>query len=122
MLQGVIRGFLSRDQLGPSARWWAAQTWYLGLGAIALGIAHLIASLFTDSERLGFVLFAAVVAAVAIASHLKVVALERARDSRSLSAWELLLSDRCEVLRIGSAVALAALVAVGATGWSALGQ
>ena len=120
MLQGVMRGFLRRDQLDPSGRWWAAHIWYVGVAAIALGVAYLIASLFTDSERLGFVLFGALVAGVALASHLKVVALERAQISRSLSAWEQFLGERCELLRVAGAVALAALVAVGAAGWSTL--
>ena len=120
MFQAVMRGFLRRERLAPSARWWAAQAWYVGVAAIALGVAYLIASLFTDSEHLGFVLFSGLVAGVALASHLKVLALERAQLSRSLSVWELFLGERCELIRIASGVGLAALVAVGAAGWSTL--
>jgi hypothetical protein len=107
--------------MDPSARWWATRIWYVGLAALALGTAYVIASLFSESERLGFVLFGALVTGVALVSHLKVVALERAQSSRSLSDWELLLAERCEVVRIAGGVALVAVVAIGVARWSAMG-
>ncbi len=105
MLRAVFFGFRTNERLAPVDRLFVATSWYIGVGALPLGSAYVIGSFFSDSEVWGVVILGVVVAGVALVAHLKVVELEHAEASRPLSAWERLVSDRCQTVRIGGGVA-----------------
>lgn len=107
MLSAVFFGFRRSERLDPGDRLYVATHWYIGVGALPLGLAYVIGSLFSDSEIWGAVILGVVVAGVALVAHLKVMELEHADTSRPLSEWERLVSDRCQTVRIGGAVAAA---------------
>lgn len=105
MLRAVVLGFRRSERLAPLDRLYVATHWYIGVGALPLGSAYVIGSLFSDSEVWGGVILGVVVAGVALMAHLKVVELEHVETSRPLSAWERLVSDRCQTVRMAGGAA-----------------